>query len=583
VTGGNPTVAAARVWIDELARCGVRELCLAPGSRSAPLAMAALDDGRIRVHVRIDERSASFLALGLARGSGIPVALTCTSGTAAANFLPAVIEADRDRVPLIVLTADRPPELRHTAANQTIDQVKLYGMAVRWFCELGVPEDLPSSVGFWRSTAARAWAEATGVGGPAGPVHVNLAFREPLVHDSGPVLSHPLDGRDGGAPWVAAVRAARPPAHAAVAWLRTAVARARRPVLVVGGGAGDPEPLVRLAGLLDWPLVAEAHSGARQGEQAVPHHDLLLRHRPFAEGHRPDLAVVVGRVGLSKALLGWLAEAEEQVLVDRDGWWLDPGRSTSRMIAADPSLVAAALEAGESGADARWSHQWVQAGSRVADAVRRVLADAEGPNEPAVARDLAAALPGGAVLTVASSMPIRDLDTFMAPRSGIRLVANRGASGIDGFVSTAVGVALAHDGPAYALAGDLSLLHDQNGLLIPASEPRPDLVLVVANNDGGGIFSFLPQAEHLGGRDRGAFERAFGTPHGVDLSAVAYAAGCGHARVDEAAGLPRAVEKAAAAGGVQLVEVRTDRGTNRALHVRLAEAAVEALEAPPAG
>jgi 2-succinyl-5-enolpyruvyl-6-hydroxy-3-cyclohexene-1-carboxylate synthase len=571
--GPNLSVASARVWIDELVRCGLTDLCLAPGSRSAPLAMAALADGRVRVHVRIDERSAAFLALGLARGSGRPVAVLCTSGTAAASFFPAVIEADRSRVPLIVLTADRPPELRHAAANQTIDQVKLYGDAVRWFCEVGVAEDLPSAVPYWRSTVCRAWSEASGVGAAPGPVHCNLAFREPLVPGRGDPFSQAMDGRPDGRAWTVAERRRRLPSEADVEQLADRVEDARRGALVVGDGGCVHDAVLALARSRGWPVLAEAHSGARRGSNAIQHVGLLLRDAGFAEGHRPDLVVTVGRVVLSKALMGWLADAP-QVLVDPDGAHVDPTRSVERVIAADPELLGAALteRVGETAPDDAWLEEWLAADRAVAAAVDGVLDELDALTEPVVARDLAALLPDGAVCTVASSMPIRDLDAFMTPRDGVRFVANRGASGIDGFVSTAVGVALAHDGPAYALAGDLSLLHDQNGLLIAAGEPRPDLVLVVVNNDGGGIFSFLPQAEHPEG-----FERVFGTPHGVDLAHVAMAAGCGHRRAEDRVAFRSALEAAAGAGGIQIVEVRTDRVANRALHTRIVQAAHAAL------
>jgi 2-succinyl-5-enolpyruvyl-6-hydroxy-3-cyclohexene-1-carboxylate synthase len=574
-SSAGPSVALARVWVDELVRCGLTDLCLAPGSRSAPLVMAAAADGRIRLHVRIDERSAAFLALGLARGSGRPAAMVCTSGTAAANVFPAVVEADRGRVPLIVLTADRPPELRHTAANQTIDQVKLYGDVVRWFCEVGVAEDDASAVRYWRSTVCRAWSEAVGVGAAPGPVHCNVAFREPLVPNVGTSFSHRLDGRDGGRPWTTVARRPRLPAGADVDEVADAVAATPRGVLVIGDGAGDGSALLDLAAAAGWPVLAEAHTGCRRGPNAVGSVDLLLRHETFAHSHRPELVLTVGRLGLSKALLGWMDDVPH-VLVDPDGAHVDPRRSVDRIVAADPQLLAGEVVTRLPHTPARattWLDDWLAADRRVMAAVAAVLDRAPGLTEPVVARELAAAMPDGAVCTVASSMPIRDLDTFMVPRAGVRFVANRGASGIDGFVSTAVGVALAHEGPAYALAGDLSLLHDQNGLLIAHGEPRPDLVIVVSNNDGGGIFSFLPQADHPDG-----FERVFGTPHGVDLGLVAAAARCGYRRAESRGSLRAHLDAAAADGGVQLVEVRTERTANRALHAELVAAAGAAID-----
>ena len=569
MTAPSPLLAA--VLVDELARAGVTDVCLAPGSRSAPLAMAVYADDRIRLHVRHDERSAGFLAIGLAKISHRPVAVVCTSGSATANLHPAVVEADTARVPLLVLTADRPPELRGTGANQTIDQIKMFGSAVRWFCEMGAPDaDL---VTYWRSATSRACGEARGaLGGPAGPVHLNLGFREPLVPEAGDSPDAALGGRPGGDAWTATGEFRPAPSAADLAWLSERIQATERGLLVVGDTDTDPRPLRALAAAAGWPLLAEPPSGARGGDHAITVYDHLLRDAPFAAAHDPDLVVLVGRLGLSKALLARLSPDVPQVLIDRDGAWLDPQRAIRRVITADPAVTAAAVvdDLLDRPASA-WLTSWLRAEAVVRAALDEVL-DAEArPSEPRTARDLAAALPGGAALTVASSMPVRDVAMFMAGRDGLRIIANRGASGIDGFVSTAMGVAAAHDGPAFALAGDLSLLHDQNGLLPPPSG-RPDLVIVVLNNDGGGIFSFLPQARHPRG-----YEALFGTPHGVSIERLAGVYGAGYRLLENAADLADAVLGASAAGGIHLVEVRTDRAANRALHHRLEAAALRAL------
>jgi 2-succinyl-5-enolpyruvyl-6-hydroxy-3-cyclohexene-1-carboxylate synthase len=571
-TAPNPSTALARVLVDELARCGVTDAVLAPGSRSAPLAMALDAEPRIRLHVRLDERSAAFVAIGLGRVTGRPAAVVCTSGSAAANLHPAVVEADRGRVPLLLLTADRPPELRGTGANQTIDQLGLYGAAVRWFCEVGAPEARAGQVPYWRSVAARAVAAARATGGPAGPVHLNCAFRDPLVPVGGEPVAGPLEGRPGGAPWTRVEVASRPPSPEQLDVLTALVGAARRGVVVAGGGVEDPAPVAELAAALGWPLLAEPHSGARRGPAAVTAYDHLLRDEGFAAAHVPDLAVVVGRIGLSKALLSWLGPDVRQVLIEPWADWPDPGRAVSTVVAASPGAACRALLAAgvRPSTPPAWLAAWRDADQRVRAAVGAVLDAGEAPSEPRSARDLAAALPAGAALVVASSMPIRDLDQTMGPRGDLAVLANRGASGIDGFCSTAVGVALAHDGPTYALAGDLSLLHDQNGLL--TGEPAPDLVVVVVNNDGGGIFSFLPQA---GLPD--TFERVFGTPHGVDIARVAAAARVGHRLVARADDLLATVDDAARDGGIQLVEVRTDRAANVALHAQLQKSAAAAL------
>ncbi|HEX2028225.1 MAG TPA: 2-succinyl-5-enolpyruvyl-6-hydroxy-3-cyclohexene-1-carboxylic-acid synthase [Nitriliruptorales bacterium] len=574
----NPSHALASVLIDELCRNGLAHACMAPGSRSTALVMALHDRPDVHLHVGIDERSVGFLALGLARAIGRPVAVVTTSGTAAVNLHPAVVEAHHARVPLLLLTADRPPELRHTAANQTIDQLRLYGAAVRWFVDMGAAEDLPDSVAYWRSTACRAWAAASGAGGPPGPVHLNLPFREPLVpeRDDGRAASggfrHPTDGRPDGRPWTSTRRVPRRPDPAELAELATLVAGASRGLLVVGDTDTEPAPLVAFAQRVGWPVVAEPLSGARSGRNAISTYHALLAHQPFAAAHRPDLVLRIGRVGLSRPLLRFLAADVPQVALDPDASWLDPQRSVAQVVAAEPSLVCSALAGRvEAVRDASgWLEGW-RAAERVARAVVDEVLDGDvRATEPRTARDLAEVVPDGGTLVAASSMPVRDLDRFMRPRGGLRVVGNRGASGIDGLVSTALGVALAGEHPTFALAGDLSLLHDQNGFLL--LNERPHLILVVLHNDGGAIFSFLPPA-----RFERHFERLFATPHGRDLARLASLHDLGHERVESAADLLAAVQAARSAPGVQLLEVRTDRRENAALHRRLDQAVADAL------
>jgi 2-succinyl-5-enolpyruvyl-6-hydroxy-3-cyclohexene-1-carboxylate synthase len=555
------------VVVDELVRHGVTDAVVAPGSRATPVALALLADERVRVHVRVDERSAAFLALGLARGSDRPVPVLCTSGTAAAHFHAAVLEADQSRVPLLVLTADRPPELRGVGANQTIDQVKLYGDAVRWSCDVGVPEARVDAVGYWRSLVSRAVAVLRGdSGGPAGPVHLNLPLREPLTPvDDGAGFPFDLAGRDSGGPWTrSAAGAAGAPAE-----LVTLLRQTRDGVVVAGDGLhpDEADALLDFAARSGWPVVAEPHSNARRGPQALAGSaDALLSHDGFRSANRASLALVAGRAGLTRPLLGWLRETPHLV-VDRDGAWADPTRTAAAVFRCSPRALTDVSGSAAEG----WAERWTAAAAAVTDAVDAVLDEAPELTEPRVTRDLAAGLPDGAALVVASSMPIRELDLTLRPRDGLRVVANRGVSGIDGFVSTASGVALTHGGPTWALAGDLSLLHDVNGLLLGPQEPVPDLTVVVLNNDGGGIFSLLPQA----GGDADVFERLFGTAHGRDLAAVASAYGVGHTAVATADELAAAL--AAAPCGLRLVEVRTDRAANAALHRRIQAAAAAAL------
>jgi 2-succinyl-5-enolpyruvyl-6-hydroxy-3-cyclohexene-1-carboxylate synthase len=581
----NPATAFAATLVDELARCGLAEAVLAPGSRSAPLAIAlwdraARDPGGpgtgLRLHVRIDERSAAFLALGLAKASGRPVALVCTSGTAAAHFHGAVIEASEAGVPLLVLTADRPPELRGTGANQAIDQIKLYGDAVRWFCEAGVPEARPGMNAYWRSLACRAWAAASGAGGGfPGPVHLNLPLREPLVPglpdaaapdgaapDGAAGWPEPLDGRPDGAQWTGF-----PVATAAAA---LELPWTERGVILCGDGCGDPGALLHLAGQAGWPVLAEPSSGARAGPMSLAAYPYLLDSPEFVAAHRPDVIVSAGRPGLSRAQLGYLRTAApaRHVVVAQGpgGHWADPARSATDVV------PAVRLAGGPGAAGTPWLRSWRAADAAAGAAVAALLGGAL--SEPRLARDLAAALPDGALLWAASSLPIRDLDQHMVPRAGLRVLASRGASGIDGTFSAAVGAALAHQraggGPAAALLGDLAFLHDAPGLFLGPAEPRPDLAVVVANNDGGGIFSLLEQAEH-----GGPFERVFGTPHGAALGTLAAAAGLPAVAVERACDLPGALR----GDGIRVVEVRTSRAEGAALRRELRAAAVAAIAA----
>ncbi|HET7017224.1 MAG TPA: 2-succinyl-5-enolpyruvyl-6-hydroxy-3-cyclohexene-1-carboxylic-acid synthase [Streptosporangiaceae bacterium] len=583
----NPSTSLAAVVIDELIRCGVREVVISPGSRSAPLAMEFFrraELGDLRLSVRIDERSTAFLALGLAKASREPVAIVCTSGTAAAHFHAAVIEADESGVPLLVLTADRPPELRGTGANQTIDQLKLYGSAVRWFCEVGVPEDgapqrfpggttprIPPQAGYWRSMVARACGLASGkAGGAAGPVHLNLALRDPLVPGVADAeIDAGLGGRDAGAPWTRFRPVAR------IDWTE-------RGLIVCGDGDYDPAPLLELAQQASWPVLAEPSSNARVGERALSAYQYLIGDAGFLAGHRPDVIVSAGRPGLSRGQLALLRgpSTRHVVLAAGPGRWSDPARTATDVVngvqlEGRPASGSASPGERPPGTPRRseWLEGWLDADRAVRRAVDNAL-DVYGDelSEPRLARDLAALLPDGALLWAASSLPIRDLDAHLAPRSGLRILASRGASGIDGLVSSATGAALAHQaaggGPAVALLGDLALLHDSPGLWTGPDEPRPQLCLVVINNDGGGIFSQLEQSAFPG-----PFERVFGTPHGTDLRKLAEAAAMRYAEIKNAADLAQI----ALADGLTLAEYKSDRPGQSALRAALTRAAGKAL------
>ncbi|MDQ3679344.1 MAG: 2-succinyl-5-enolpyruvyl-6-hydroxy-3-cyclohexene-1-carboxylic-acid synthase [Actinomycetota bacterium] len=554
--------------VDEWARCGVTDAVVAPGSRSTPLAVALTADGRMRLHVMIDERSAGFFALGLGLASARPPVVLTTSGTAAVELHPSVVEAHQSRVPVLVCTADRPPELHHVGAPQTVEQARLFEGAVRWAFEPGVADE--QAAHSWRSVAARAVAMAASSPAGPGPVHLNLAFREPLVGLPGPLP----EGRGHGAPWHVVAAGPRQAAPSLVAQL---TGYNRRGVIVAGAGAGDPDVVHQAGRSLGWPVLADPRSGCRlPSSNTVAAADALLRSAAFTTAHRPEVVLRLGAPWASRIMAEWLAGLEvPQYLVDPDGAWLDPGRSATTVVSADPtSLCRAVADGAPRPAPPDWLRGWRRAESTAQAAFDTTLAGYEELTEPAVARAVTAALPGGAALVASSSMPVRDVEWYAEPRRGLRFFANRGANGIDGAVSTPLGVAAAWPGPVTALIGDLAYLYDVNGLLVPPGNGQTACTMVVVDNDGGGIFSFLPQAAELP-PDR--FERLLGTPHGLDLCAVAHAHG---ARGDEARSLVQLAELMAAGqerGGANVVVVRTERAANVAVHDHLHRVVVEAI------
>ncbi|HEX2119368.1 MAG TPA: 2-succinyl-5-enolpyruvyl-6-hydroxy-3-cyclohexene-1-carboxylic-acid synthase [Acidimicrobiales bacterium] len=568
-TGPDLNTSLARTLVDEWARARVVCAAVSPGSRSTPLALALAADGRIPVHVFLDERSASFFALGAAKASGRPAVVLCTSGTAAAEFHPAVLEASHARVPLVVCTADRPPELRDTGAGQAVDQLKLYGDAVRWFVEVGAPAVGDTETPYWRSVASRAVAAAAGP--PAGPVHVNLAFREPLVPTGAEVVVPP--GREDGAPWVTVAHHRPQPSPADVEHLAFLVAAETRGVIVAGWGADvDPWAVERFSSAACWPVLADPISGVRQGPHAISTYDALLRSPGVVRSLRPDVVLRIGAPLTGKVTTAWLDPSVRQILVDPDGAWLDPNRASSERVLADPTaLLDAVSRRSPTRSESFWLSSWMRAEAAVRRDLDRLLDSWAEPFEGRVARDLVAGLPSGSTLVVGSSMPVRDVETFARPRSGVRFLSNRGVNGIDGFVSTVLGVASATSpaaGPVVALCGDLTFLHDAGGLL-GAGRRGLSATFVVVDNDGGGIFNFLPQAR-AGLGD--AFDVLFGTPQGVDLAELAAVHGVGSEVVTKADDLVPAVERAVAAGGVRLVLVPTDRVDNVDRHRQVWEA-----------
>jgi 2-succinyl-5-enolpyruvyl-6-hydroxy-3-cyclohexene-1-carboxylate synthase len=546
------TYLLLRAFCDELARCGMEHACTAPGSRCTPIVLSLARERRIRCWSHVDERCAGFFAVGAAKASGRPVAVTCTSGTAAANLAPAVIEARHARVPLIVLTADRPPELRDVGAGQTIDQLKLYGDAVKWFFEVDLPDATTERLRFIRALACRAYITAGE--GPAGPVHLNFPLRDPLVLDR--ELPEDKTARGSDHPYVMREPPADPP---------PAQGPGPRPsgrlLIVAGAGSPEPDELATYAVGHGIPLLADPLSGARRGGAAISHYDLLLRNPDFVAGHRPDFIFRIGDLPTSKPLRTWLASLADipQIASDPYGTWHDPDAVVGvRLRGRLPQPDELDVEPG-------WFDSWRAADDTTSAAIDRELG--EELSEPLVARRLGDWLPADATLFVASSMPIRDIESFLpAQEDGPRVLSNRGANGIDGTVSSAFGAGVTGTGPAVLLIGDVALAHDIGGLLA-ARRLGLALTIVLLNNDGGGIFHFLPVAG-----ETDAFEEHVATPHGLNFEHAAALYGCGYERAADPAGLRGAIERSLE-GGTTIVEVRTDREQNLALHRRIAQAA----------
>ncbi|MGZ5334197.1 MAG: 2-succinyl-5-enolpyruvyl-6-hydroxy-3-cyclohexene-1-carboxylic-acid synthase [Solirubrobacterales bacterium] len=583
----NRNTALASAMVEELARCGVRRAVISPGSRSTPLAVALWRQPTIAAEVILDERSAGFFALGTALATRVPAVVLCTSGSAAANLHPAVVEAGEAGVPLIVLTADRPPELRGIGAGQTIDQLKLYGDAPRWFCELGTHEADDSGLLHFRSVACRAYAAAAGDPRP-GPVHLNVAWREPLAPtpvEGDVTAASPLalEGR-GPRPLTAVARSAPLPDPALLDELAERIVAAPRGA-IVAGRQPDPrlaEPLARLAAATGYPILCEPTSQLRRGPHdrslVVSAYDFIARDRP--EELRPELVVRFGDTPTSKPLRQWLAAPGEpdQIVVDPAAEWKEPTRSAGTIVRADPVALSEELGArvvrmrsgARSAAGAPFAEAWLASDRAVREAVEAGLTGLAEASEPGAWRALAARLRDGDSVFAASSMPVRDLEAFLAPGpERVRFHSNRGANGIDGLVSTASGLAASEGRRTWAVLGDLAMAHDIGGLA--AARRAPELRLVVLDNGGGGIFHFLPQAEALPADE---FEALLGTPSGLDLEAAAALFGLSSAVATDAAGVEAALD-----GEARVVIVEVDRARNLELHRELASAAAAALPA----
>jgi 2-succinyl-5-enolpyruvyl-6-hydroxy-3-cyclohexene-1-carboxylate synthase len=578
VDATNANTALASAFAEELARCGLRHAVLSPGSRSTPLALALWRQPEVEATVIVDERSAAFFALGAAQASGTPVAILCTSGTAAANYHPAVCEADHAAVPLLVLTADRPPELRGIGAGQAIDQLKLYGSSVRWFCEVGTHDADDDGLLHYRATACRAFAAARGEQRP-GPVHLNFPFREPLAplpEDGAVTATDPLalTGR-GDRPLTAVTPIDMEPSAFLLDEVAKHIAEAEIGVIVAGRQL-DPElrePLAHLARVAGFPILAEPTSQLRCGPHdrsyVVTAYDLLLRDERFRETSSPDLVLRFGEMPTSKPLRSWLAESgADQIVVDPLGDWNEPTRRAAALLRADPTELASGWAA-RLGEDRPAPAMWLRAERAAREAIEAELGSSDALTEPGLQLALGAAYSDGELVYIASSMPIRDQEAFLpASEADTTFLCNRGANGIDGLISAGIGAAHATDKPTTIVTGDLGLLHDIGGLAALRDVSTP-VRIVVIDNDGGGIFHFLPQQEVLGADE---FEALLGTPRGVDAAKAAALFDLPHRCLGSLDDLP-----AALAAGTGLIEVRTDRGTNLETHRALTRCVHNAL------
>lgn len=588
---------AVRTFTRQLRRSGVQHVVIAPGSRSTPLTLAFARDEGFRAWLHLDERSAGYFALGLARQLREPVALVCTSGTAAANFMPAVVEAYLSRVPLVVLTADRPPELYDVGANQTIDQARMYGTHVKWATSMPIADGSEALLRQAAATAAR--AATTAAAAPAGPVHINVPFREPLL-DGGP----PLPLLEGEGLVVAAAEPARPSGDVLAQLIPMCLGRG---IIVAGPEAyGLPaEAITDLARLLGWPVLADPLSGLRAGRHRQGHvieaYEALLRVPEFVAAARPEVVLRFGAMPTSKPLMQYMAGLHEatQVIVDVTGGWRDADASGAIYVRADagafcshlgaamarrrPTTGTGAADDPMRGAapppDRDWLDLWTSANHATRLALREALDAIDEPFEGRVPVELASALPAGSTLVVGNSMPVRDMDAFfpLVPRD-VRVVGTRGASGIDGVVSTAAGAAAGGTGPVVLTIGDLSFFHDLNGLWALRRHGL-SLTVVLVNNDGGGIFHFLPQAEAAPDQ----FEAWFGTPHGLEFRGAVEMHGGRFETIEATRGWEPQLRAAIGRKGLTVLELRTERRRNVVLHrqvwAHVAKAVLASLEA----
>lgn len=552
-------------FIDELAKNGVKDVVVSPGSRSTPLAIVMAEHPAMRVHMNIDERSAAFFALGMAKAKRRPVALLCTSGTAVANYFPAVVEAHCSRVPLIVITADRPHELRDVGAPQAIDQLNIYGKYTKWFVEMALPEKTPDMLRYARTMAAK--AAGTAISAPSGPVHLNFPLREPLVPVVHEETWKQIEVKEPS--YTTVIPGKMTIGIEQIQQLYDEFSSVEKG-LIVCGPIDRPEfaeAVTKLAEMLDYPILADPLSQLRSGTHAkeyiIDSYDAILKDEKIAASLVPDVVIRFGAMPVSKPLFLLLKRYVniKQIVVDGEGGWREPTLTASYMVYCDEiEFCRQLIRIGEPKRNkSEWSTTW----KAINDIAKSALLEATAGEElfeGKVFTELSRLLPDGATLFVGNSMPIRDTDTFFfANDKQIRILANRGANGIDGVVSSALGASAVAE-PLVLVIGDLSFYHDLNGLLA-AKMHGLHATIIVLNNNGGGIFSFLPQAEH-----KKHFEMLFGTPTDLQFAHVVRMYGGNFAKIATWDEFRDCVTQSLTTDGLHVVEVCTSRENNVKMH-----------------
>ena len=550
-------------FIHGLQRANITDIVISPGSRSTPLALLFVENKQMDCYINIDERSAAFFALGLAKSSKKPVVLLCTSGTAAANYYPAIVEARLSRVPLIVLTADRPHELRDVGAPQTIDQIHLFAHHVKWFQEMAIPENRSQLIRYATTSGMRAVTES--MKGAPGPVHLNFPFREPLLPDLTAVKFD--DGKSIDATNIGTLQLSAEQYEVyAKKWQQIT-----RGLIVCGqiDQKDFPQAVISLSEALGFPILADPLSQLRSGhstQTVIENYDAILKTEGIADAFGPELIIRIGGAPVSKPLALYLDKYShiEQVIVDSGMGWRDPHHSVSEMIYCDETVfcknIAAFMD--EKVMESSWLKQWQQMNTIAHDVVQQHM-ETTSFYEGAAVYSFLQAIPDGSTVFVGNSMPIRDIDTFMQQTDKqIKIMCNRGANGIDGVISTAIGAAI-HSKPLYLLIGDLSFYHDLNGLLV-AKMHELNINIIVLNNNGGGIFSYLPQS-----KEKQHFETLYGTPTGLDFSHVIRMYEGTFARTHDLPTFTKELGQMEKRNGIQVIEVPTEREINTKNHRQL--------------